>query len=153
MLLSCALFLRKSEAANLRIGDIEVPIDEVTGKPVLMNGIPRYMYVHIRHSKTDQDRNGVICTCHLNVNNFILVSFRTKIAAAKKYQKHKAMPTVGASVLAYHIEVSMCAYIVGSCLAAEVLISNICQKVGIMSWKGNYQQSLIRNPLNSSWLL
>ena len=58
ILLSCALFLRKSEAVNLKLRDIEIPIDHVTGKPVLKDGIPKHVYIHIRHSKTDQDRNG-----------------------------------------------------------------------------------------------
>ena len=62
ILLSCALFLRKSEAANLRLADVEIPLDQVTGEPLLKDGIPKHMYIHIRHSKTDQDRNGNICT-------------------------------------------------------------------------------------------
>ena len=56
VLLSCVLFLRKSEAAILKIGDLEVPIDKITGDPLLSEGqgLPRYVYVHIRRSKTDQ---------------------------------------------------------------------------------------------------
>lgn len=59
VLLSCALFLRKSEAANLRLGDIEIPVDHVKGEPVLKDGIPKHLFIHIRHSKTDQDRTGM----------------------------------------------------------------------------------------------
>lgn len=58
ILLSCALFLRKSEAANLKLGDIEIPVDRVTGKPLMKDGLPKHLFIHIRHSKTDQDRNG-----------------------------------------------------------------------------------------------
>ena len=63
VLLSCALFLRKSEAANLRLGDIEIPVDAVSGEPLIKDGLPKHMYIHIRHSKTDQDRNGIHITC------------------------------------------------------------------------------------------
>ena len=45
-LLSCAL-LRKSEAANLKLRDIEIPNDHVTGKPILKDGIPKHVYIHI----------------------------------------------------------------------------------------------------------
>ena len=59
VLISCALLLRKAEAAALLIGDIEVPVDKVSGQPLIVNGLPRYLFVHIRRSKTDQDGQGV----------------------------------------------------------------------------------------------
>ena len=58
ILLSCALFLRKSEAAALMINDIDVPSNHVTGKVLLEDGLPRFVYVMIRRSKTDQDGQG-----------------------------------------------------------------------------------------------
>lgn len=58
VLLSCSLFLRNAEAAALTIGDIEVPLDRVSGQPLLDNGLPIYLYFHIRRSKTDQDGHG-----------------------------------------------------------------------------------------------
>lgn len=58
VLLSCALFLRKSEAANLKFGDIEVPVDPVTGELVMTDYLPRYLFVNIRRSKTDQAAKG-----------------------------------------------------------------------------------------------
>ena len=59
VLTSCCLFLRKSEAAALTLGDIEVPCSKVTGRQLLThNGIPKYLFVHIRRSKTDQDSAG-----------------------------------------------------------------------------------------------
>ena len=39
ILTSCALLL---------IGDIEVPVDKVSGQPLVVNGLPRYLFVHIR---------------------------------------------------------------------------------------------------------
>lgn len=54
VLLSCSLFLRKSEAVNMKLGDI----DRTTGKPLLSEGLPRYIFVHIRRSKTDQEALG-----------------------------------------------------------------------------------------------
>ncbi len=59
VLLSCALFLRKSEAADLKVRDIEVPIDRATGDSLLSEGLPRYIFVHIRRSKTDQAALGI----------------------------------------------------------------------------------------------
>jgi hypothetical protein len=41
ILLSCSLFLRKSEAAALLISDIDVP----TGEILLEDGLPRFLYV------------------------------------------------------------------------------------------------------------
>ena len=58
VLLSSSLFLRKAEAAALTIGDIEVPLDRVSGNPLLNDGLPKYLYIHIRRSKTDQDGHG-----------------------------------------------------------------------------------------------
>lgn len=58
VILSCALFLRKSEASNLKIGDIEVPLDRVTGEPVMSGNLPRHLFVHIARSKTDQAAKG-----------------------------------------------------------------------------------------------
>lgn len=59
VLVSCALFLRKSEAVDLKISDIDVPTERATGKPLLCNGVPRYLFVHVRGSKTDQEGRGV----------------------------------------------------------------------------------------------
>lgn len=42
-----SLFLRKSEAANLRFEDIEMPLDKSTGEPLCKSGLPRYVFVHI----------------------------------------------------------------------------------------------------------
>ena len=55
ILLSCALFLRKSEAAALLISDIDVPTNHVTGEILLEDGLPRFLYVLMRCSKTDQE--------------------------------------------------------------------------------------------------
>ena len=60
ILLSCALFFRKSEAANLRLGDSDVPVDYVTGKPLMKDGLPKHLFIHIRHSKIDQDGLGIL---------------------------------------------------------------------------------------------
>ena len=59
ILLSCALFLRKSEAAALLISDIDVPTNHVTGEILLEDGLPRFLYVLIRRSKTDQEGQGM----------------------------------------------------------------------------------------------
>ena len=57
--LSCALFLRKGEAAALRISDIDVPTDPATGKIELQpEGLPRFLFVTIQRSKTDQEGQG-----------------------------------------------------------------------------------------------
>lgn len=58
ILTSCALLLRKAEAADLRLGDVEVPLDKVSGQMLLVNGLPKYLFIHIRRSKTDQDGQG-----------------------------------------------------------------------------------------------
>ena len=58
VLLSCSLFLRKAEASDLKIGDLEVPLDRVTGVPVMSGNLPRHIFVHIRRSKTDQTAKG-----------------------------------------------------------------------------------------------
>ncbi len=58
ILISCALFLRKSEAANLTMSDISVPRDAVSGKVAVEIGLPKVVHIHIRRSKTDQDGCG-----------------------------------------------------------------------------------------------
>lgn len=58
VILSCALFLRKSEAANLKIADIEVPVNRVTREPVMCGNLPRHLFIHITRSKTDQTAKG-----------------------------------------------------------------------------------------------
>jgi hypothetical protein len=58
ILISCALLLRKAEAADLRLGDVEVPLDKVSGQMLLVDGLPKYLFIHIRRSKTDQDGQG-----------------------------------------------------------------------------------------------
>lgn len=70
VLTSCCLFLRKSEAVNLKIGDIEVPCDRATGKQIIENGLPKYLFVNIRRSKTDQESAGkhgtsVVCILYM----------------------------------------------------------------------------------------
>lgn len=60
ILLSIALLLRKAEAAALMIGDIEVPLNRESGEPIVINGVPKYLYIHIRRSKTDQDGQGEV---------------------------------------------------------------------------------------------
>ena len=60
ILLSCALFLRKSEAAALAIQHLDVPTDSVTGDILLEQGLPRFVYVTIQRSKTDQQGEGII---------------------------------------------------------------------------------------------
>lgn len=59
VLLSCSLFLRKAEAADLKFEDIEFPLDKVTGTPLISRGVPKYIFVHIRKSKTDQAAIGM----------------------------------------------------------------------------------------------
>lgn len=58
ILISCALLLRKSEAANLMMSNISIPWDTVSGKVALGNGLPKFIHVHIRSSKTDQEGCG-----------------------------------------------------------------------------------------------
>lgn len=62
ILLSCSLFLRKSEAAALMINDIDVPSNHITGEVLLEDGLPRFLYVLIRRSKTDQEGQGIMQT-------------------------------------------------------------------------------------------
>ena len=48
-----------SEAAALRISDIDVPTDPATGKIELQpEGLPRFLFVTIQRSKTDQEGQG-----------------------------------------------------------------------------------------------
>ena len=58
VLISCALLLRKAEAADLRLSDVEVPSDKVSGQMLLVGGLPKYLFIHIRRSKIDQDGQG-----------------------------------------------------------------------------------------------
>ena len=58
VLCSCCLFLRKAEAASLTIGDIVVPHNQATGRQILDRGLPKYLFVKIRRSKTDQEGAG-----------------------------------------------------------------------------------------------
>ena len=58
VLMSCALLLRKAEAADLQLGDIEVPLDKVSGQTLIVGGLPKFLFIHIRHSKTDQNGQG-----------------------------------------------------------------------------------------------
>jgi len=48
ILLSCALFLRKSEAAALAIQHLDVPTDSVTGDILLEQGLSRFVYITIQ---------------------------------------------------------------------------------------------------------
>jgi hypothetical protein len=77
VLTSCALLLRKAEAAALLIGDIEIPVDKVSGQPLIVNGLPRYLFVHIRRSKTDQDGQGrcspILATVNTNNNGTVFL--------------------------------------------------------------------------------
>lgn len=75
ILLSCSLFLRKSEAAALLISDIDVPTNHVTGEILLEDGLPRFLYVLIRRSKTDQEGQGMFynhCVVSVTINFMIL---------------------------------------------------------------------------------
>ena len=38
---------------------VEAPVDKVSGQPLIVNGLPRYLFIHIRRSKTDQDGQGM----------------------------------------------------------------------------------------------
>ena len=68
LLLSCALFLRKSEAANLTLRDIEIPTNPVSGEILTVDGLPKYIYIHIRRSKTDQAGEGTaLYACVLDI--------------------------------------------------------------------------------------
>ena len=68
-LLSCSLFLRKSEAAALSLSDIEMPMNPVTGEVITEHGLPKYIYVHLRRSKTDQHSEGSlnVSTCTMAI--------------------------------------------------------------------------------------
>ena len=94
ILLSCALFLRKSEAANLMISDLSVPRDAVTGKLLLESGLPKVVVVHIRRSKTDQTGQGYIVELHgwyIHCFSGHLCKFRTAAFVAKKLQGPKVV--------------------------------------------------------------
>ena len=95
ILISCALLLRKAEAAALLLNDIEVPLDKVSGHPLVENGMPRYLYIHIRRSKTDQDGHGGYIHCTLynriaqcKINSMTtLLQYRPATFTMKKYQE------------------------------------------------------------------
>ena len=74
ILLSCSLFLRKSEAAALSLSDIEMPMNPVTGEVITEHGLPKYIYVHVRRSKTDQRSEGSLNVSTCTVAILILVS-------------------------------------------------------------------------------
>ena len=42
VLMSSALLLRKAEAADLQLGDIEVPLDKVSGQTLIVGGYPNF---------------------------------------------------------------------------------------------------------------
>lgn len=93
-LYSCALFLRKSEAANLMISDLSVPRDAVTGKLLLESGLPKVVIVHIRRSITDQTGQGYIVELHgwyIHCFSGHLCKFRTAAFVAKKLQGPKVV--------------------------------------------------------------
>ena len=46
------------EAAALMIQDIDIPSNQITGEVLLEDSLPRFVYVNIRRSKTDQDGQG-----------------------------------------------------------------------------------------------
>ena len=56
-MLSCSLFLRKSEAAALIIRDIDVPTNHVTGEVILEDG---FLYILMKRSKTDEEGQGIL---------------------------------------------------------------------------------------------
>lgn len=62
VLMSCTLLLRKAEAADLQLGDIEVPLDKLSGQMLIVGGLPKYLFIHIKRSKTDQSGQGNIAT-------------------------------------------------------------------------------------------
>lgn len=69
ILISIALFMRKSEAAALRIEDIDVPADTSTNSLCVSDGIPNFVYIRIERSKTDQLGQGMhIGKCILATN-------------------------------------------------------------------------------------
>lgn len=58
LLLSIALFLRKSEAASIKIEDLKFSRDPVTDEFLYVNLLPQYVKVNIVRSKTDQQASG-----------------------------------------------------------------------------------------------
>lgn len=86
ILLSCSLFLRKSEAAALLISDIDVPTNHVTGEILLEDGLPRFLYVLIRRSKTDQEGQGMICNHSIAVVYvyILLLSFKNLVILGQR---------------------------------------------------------------------
>ena len=56
--MSFALFLCKAKAAALKTEDLDVPTDPITEEISLDSGLPRFMFVTIRRSKTDQQGHG-----------------------------------------------------------------------------------------------
>ena len=114
ILLSCALFLRKSEAAALLISDIDVPTNHVTGEILLENGLPRFLYVLIRRSKTDQEGQGTLLGNHstarnrLSVRCFTIIpchDIRSATVIKKKYRKLQVVPCVNPDDMVGNIKV------------------------------------------------
>ena len=45
--------------ADLQLGDIEVPLNKLSGQMLFVDGLPKYVFIHIKHSKTDQSGQGM----------------------------------------------------------------------------------------------
>ena len=58
ILLSVSLFLRKSEARDLQWSDVEMPCSQDSGDVLTDSGVPKYIYILIQKSKTDQTAEG-----------------------------------------------------------------------------------------------
>ena len=58
LLLSIALFLRKSEAASIQIEDLKFSRDPITDDLLYVNLLPQYVKISIIRSKTDQQASG-----------------------------------------------------------------------------------------------
>ena len=54
----CALLLRKAEAADLQLGDTEVSLDKLSGQILIVGGLHKYLFIHIKRSKTDHSDQG-----------------------------------------------------------------------------------------------
>ena len=54
----CVLLLRKAEAADLQLGDTEVSLDKLSGQILIVGGLHKYLFIHIKRSKTDHSDQG-----------------------------------------------------------------------------------------------
>ena len=107
ILLSCSLFLRKSEAAALMNSDIDVHTNQVTGEVMLEDGLPRFLYIRIRRSKTDQEGQGtqIMQTCSGIVRISWCYEYRSAATVKKEPPQLQVMPCVNSYDVAGNIEV------------------------------------------------